>query len=212
MAIITITDLPAAIQTHELVDAMVDGANAKASRVASCLVEPTTTAWAATTAYAVEDRVRLAANQYLEVTVAGTSDAGIPTVPTNIGDTVTDGTVTWKRIASTPDQIAEAKLVLIGAVKRWADAGSGALQSEGIGNYNYTLDTRQRTGFNLWPSEIKALQDICSMGVENGGGAFSITPSRTSSIHAPWCNLAFGANYCSCGADIAGYPIYEQAG
>lgn len=27
-------------------------------------------------------------------------------------------------------------------------------------------------------------------------------------IHAPWCNLNFGAAYCSCGADIAGTPIY----
>lgn len=29
--------------------------------------------------------------------------------------------------------------------------------------------------------------------------------------HRPWCNLAFGANWCSCGADIAGEPIYEGA-
>lgn len=31
------------------------------------------------------------------------------------------------------------------------------------------------------------------------------------SVHLPWCNLAFGANWCSCGADIAGEPIYEGA-
>jgi hypothetical protein len=30
-----------------------------------------------------------------------------------------------------------------------------------------------------------------------------------ASIHLPWCNLNFGATYCSCGADIAGEPIYE---
>lgn len=29
--------------------------------------------------------------------------------------------------------------------------------------------------------------------------------------HLPWCNLNFGALYCSCGADIAGTPIYEGA-
>jgi hypothetical protein len=29
------------------------------------------------------------------------------------------------------------------------------------------------------------------------------------SSHLPWCNLNFGATYCSCGADIAGEPIYE---
>ena len=30
-----------------------------------------------------------------------------------------------------------------------------------------------------------------------------------SACHRPWCALAFKANYCSCGADIAGEPIYE---
>ncbi|MGH3504321.1 MAG: hypothetical protein ACRDQA_25995 [Nocardioidaceae bacterium] len=40
-------------------------------------------------------------------------------------------------------------------------------------------------------------------------GAFSITPSGSGSDHLPWCALAFGALYCSCGTDIAGYPIFE---
>lgn len=29
------------------------------------------------------------------------------------------------------------------------------------------------------------------------------------SAHLPWCNLNFGATYCSCGVDIAGVPIFE---
>ena len=41
------------------------------------------------------------------------------------------------------------------------------------------------------------------------GGAFSIDTVGSSSTHLPWCSLNFGATYCSCGADIAGYPIYE---
>lgn len=41
-------------------------------------------------------------------------------------------------------------------------------------------------------------------------GAFSILPFGANVCHMPWCNLAFGANWCSCGADIAGYPIYEN--
>lgn len=28
-------------------------------------------------------------------------------------------------------------------------------------------------------------------------------------VHLPWCNLNFGATYCSCGVDIAGVPIFE---
>jgi len=41
------------------------------------------------------------------------------------------------------------------------------------------------------------------------GGAFDIDTVGTSTVHLPWCSLNFGATYCSCGADIAGYPIYE---
>lgn len=47
------------------------------------------------------------------------------------------------------------------------------------------------------------------LGLTDPSGAFSIDMFSASSIHQPWCSLAFGALYCSCGADIAGYPIYE---
>ena len=42
------------------------------------------------------------------------------------------------------------------------------------------------------------------------GGAFSVDTVGCSSIHQPWCNLAFGATYCSCGADLAGFPFWED--
>lgn len=113
--------------------------------------------------------------------------------------------------APTADQTAEARLVLCGAVKRWAEAGAGALAAQTAGPYGMTVDTRQRTGFNLWPSEIEALQEICSAGTTSSSGAFSIRPSGGSSAHMPWCSLAFGATYCSCGADLTNYeyPLYE---
>lgn len=116
--IITSGDLPTALQTAELVELMVAGANAAASRVAPCL--------------------------------AGTGED-----------------------APTADQLAEASLVLVGAVRRWAEAGSGALQSQTAGPFGVTTDTRQRTGYNLWPSEIERLQDIC-MGTSVTAGAFEI--------------------------------------
>jgi hypothetical protein len=73
------------------------------------------------------------------------------------------------------------------------------------------VDTRQRSGFNIWPTEIKALQDICSAGQTASSGAFSITPSGGTVVHMPWCAINFGANYCSCGADLTNYeyPLYE---
>jgi hypothetical protein len=148
--IIRVTDLPASLQSVELIDVMVDGANAKASRIAPCLAS-------------------------------------------------TDP-------APNADQLAEAILILIGTVKRWAEAGSGALQQQTAGPFSQTLDTRQRPGFNMWPSEIEQLQAICAT---EKAGAFSIDTAPESSIHLAWCADSLGAEYCSCGADIAGYPIYE---
>ncbi|HET6865463.1 MAG TPA: hypothetical protein VFH80_06050 [Solirubrobacteraceae bacterium] len=153
-AIVTSADLPADVRSNELVNVMLAGANARAARVAPCLVDTTT--------------------------------------------------------PPTSDQLAEAKLVLIGAISRWAQAGSGAVQSQAAGPFSVTVDTRQRaTGYNLWPSEIKQLQDICANGKTASSGAFSITPGATDTVHMPWCALLLGATFCSCGADIAGLPIYE---
>lgn len=210
--IIYVTDLPVALQSAEMVADMVAGANAKASRVAPCLINPTSTAHAALSAYALAARVKIGTGQFLEVITAGTSGATAPTVPGDINGTVIDGTVVWKRIAPIGDQLAEAKLVLLGAVKRWAEAGSGAIQSQNAGPFGMTLDTRQRTGFNLWPSEINALQDVCKLADPESGKAYSIdTAPAFGGPHLPWCALAFGALYCSCGADLAAYeyPLYE---
>lgn len=156
MALIDVEDLPASvlskIDAAEL-DIMVAGANAKAARVAPCLV------------------------------------ADDPT--------------------PTEDQLAEAKLLLLGALKRWADAGSGALQQQTAGPFTVTTDTRQRPGHNLWPSEIEGLQAICASASTGGGGIFAIdTAPGSATLHADTCSLTFGATYCSCGADIAGVPIF----
>jgi hypothetical protein len=152
--IITIDDLPADVRSAELVVAMLAGANAKASRVAPCLVH---------------------------------EESGSE---------------------ATEDQLAEARLVLIGAIVRWSQAGSGALQSQTAGPFGVTLDTRQRAGFNLWPSEIEALQAICRNATSSGAFSVDTAPSL-GGAHLPWCSLSLGAAYCSCGADIAGEPIYE---
>ena len=42
-----------------------------------------------------------------------------------------------------------------------------------------------------------------------GGRAFDVDTVSTTTVHLPWCSLSLGALYCSCGADIAGWPIYE---
>ena len=158
--IITTGDLPVLLQSAELVDAMVAGATAKASRVAPCL------------------------------TWAGTLD-GQP--------------------APSADPLDEARLILIGAVKRWAEAGSGALQSQTAGPFGMTVDTRQRGGFNLWPSDITDLQAICKTDGPTGRQAFSVdTAPRRAGSHVPWCSFFLGET-CSCGSSVNGYegPLWE---
>lgn len=76
---------------------------------------------------------------------------------------------------------AEAKLILAGAVQRWAEAGAGGIQQVTAGPFGQTLDTRQRTGFNLWPSEIEVLQDLCA---QDTGGAFTVDTIPTSAYPA----------------------------
>ena len=47
------------------------------------------------------------------------------------------------------------------------------------------------------------------LGLVEASGAFSIDTVGTSAAHLAWCSLMMGANYCSCGVDIAGVPIFE---
>lgn len=109
----------------------------------------------------------------------------------------------------TPDQLAEAKVVLVGVTQRWVNAGAGAFQSQTAGPFSVAVDTRERGGYTLRPTEIDELQAICSTG-DSGPKAFSVeTAPLAGSTHLPWCSLAWGA-WCSCGADIAGFPIYER--
>jgi hypothetical protein len=46
------------------------------------------------------------------------------------------------------------------------------------------------------------------------GGAFSVDVFNLTANHAEICALAFGALYCSCGADLTNYeyPLYETGG
>ncbi|HLR94527.1 MAG TPA: hypothetical protein VK053_08380 [Jiangellaceae bacterium] len=150
--IITLEDLPAKVQQHELAPTMVAGANARALRVAPCLAEPD----------------KLHARD-------------------------------------------EAKLILIGAVQRWSEAGSGAIAQTSAGPFQLATDTRQRTGFNLWPSEIEVLQELCAKDL---GGAFTVDtmPSLGGVFHDDACSLVFGASYCSCGAVLTGAgPLWPSA-
>lgn len=113
-----------------------------------------------------------------------------------------------------------AKAIVRGAILRWNEAGTGAFQQQTTGPFGEIIDTRQPRRSMYWPSEIEQLQNICqSFSGADAEGAFSIDTAPTGTVHADICTansyfdedgvLVFGGAYCSCGADIAGYPIYE---
>jgi hypothetical protein len=81
--------------------------------------------------------------------------------------------------------------------------GMESVQQSG-GPFSVTMKPLNPAGdFYLTKQERKALGDGAqrAFGVQIAGTA--------TSIHLPWCSLNMGATYCSCGADIAGEPIYE---
>lgn len=50
------------------------------------------------------------------------------------------------------------------------------------------------------------------LGLSREGKAFTVSLVDVGrGCHLPWCNLMFGASWCSCGVDIARRPIYEGA-
>jgi hypothetical protein len=55
------------------------------------------------------------------------------------------------------------------------------------------------------PDEMWAL-----LGLTEPSGAFAIDMAGTCSEHLAWCSLVLGATYCSCGVDIAGFPLFES--
>ena len=64
------------------------------------------------------------------------------------------------------------RAILRGAVLRWNESGTGALQAQTAGPFGQTLDTRQERRGMFWPSEIVQLQSLCA-GAE--GGVYSIS-------------------------------------
>lgn len=113
-----------------------------------------------------------------------------------------------------PEPLANAaRATLRAAVIRWADSDSGVVQTVQAGPFSQTLDTSQRRSGLLWPSEIRALQDVCRHA---GGGrqraVFTVnTLIGTPQLdHSDICSVLLGDS-CSCGAVLTGSgPLAEQ--
>lgn len=106
--------------------------------------------------------------------------------------------------------MAEARLILLGTMKRWAEAGSGAYSQQTAGPFSVSVDTRQRGGgYSMWASEEDALRKLCGDSADRSVFTIDTAPAGYG-VHADTCSLRFGALYCSCGADLTNYtvPLY----
>jgi hypothetical protein len=77
--------------------------------------------------------------------------------------------------------------------------GAGAVQQQTAGPFAIGMDTRQSTGYQLGPSELKQLQEICSGGSERAAFAVDTAPGQSlDREHRPGCDFFFGSIACSC--------------
>ena len=81
----------------------------------------------------------------------------------------------------TPEQVKAVKGVLVAAIRRWWDAGSGAISSHAAGPFSETLQTTAVVG-QLYPSEVKALGRIGGTGRVF---SFSMDPASDESTQWP---------------------------
>lgn len=116
------------------------------------------------------------------------------------------------------DDLDQAKLdyvvreAVVAQIRRPDDATSVSVRvDDGAVSKEYRTGAGRVTIIDAW-------WDLLSPS-DSSAGAFSIRPSGSCSIHADICSanyytdsngaLVYGGAYCSCGADIAGFPLYE---
>jgi hypothetical protein len=106
----------------------------------------------------------------------------------------------------------QAEAIIKGAIIRWHESGQGVLTGRTALGFSQTLDTRIPRRSMYLDSEIADLKALCSVAVPaDKSSAWGYDTLGTGTLHDDVCALTFGANYCSCGADIAGTPIYGVA-
>lgn len=115
------------------------------------------------------------------------------------------------RLSAVPPELDPAvpRMIVCAMVKRAmlasTDQGVAASIQQTAGPYSQSTTFANPTGdLYLTSGERRMLKGSPQQ-------AFTVSMSSPSTNHAPWCSLDFGALYCSCGADIAGFPIYGGA-
>lgn len=138
------------------------GGDTVAGTVSVVAANSWTVSRANSTAYALSDVVRPATgNGFLyQAIVAGTSGGSIPTYPTTLGGTVTDGTVTWECVGTgavvldTEDPTWTTSTITARQIHFYRDTGTsttspliawvdlGGDVSSSAGTWTYTVDSR----------------------------------------------------------------------
>jgi hypothetical protein len=78
-------------------------------------------------------------------------------------------------------KVEVVRAILRGAVIRWNEAGSGALQAQTAGPFGQTIDTRQERRGMFWPSEIVQLQNLCA---NSQGGVYTVSLAGPDPVQA----------------------------
>lgn len=107
--------------------------------------------------------------------------------------------------ADTPDALKVDYVVreaVVAHIKRPDDATQVTVAvDDGSSSRSYRSGKGRVTILDEWWSLL---------GLVETDGAFSIdTLGGPRGLHLAWCTLMMGGNYCSCGVDIAGRPIFE---
>jgi hypothetical protein len=113
------------------------------------------------------------------------------------------------------EAVGDDDTVLLGAVDQATLVYAVSL----FANPERKLQQRQGADYSTsWADSVKAatgLEEALAILEEagirrKGGGAFAVdtVPIRQFAEHHETCTLNFGANYCDCGASIAGYPLF----
>lgn len=109
--------------------------------------------------------------------------------------------------------VSSLRRVVCAMVKRAmnvADAYEGLSQvSETVGGTSWSGTVANSSG-DLYLSKAERLALQRGSGGSRAYGV-QVADLEPRGRHLPWCNLMWGATYCSCGVDIAGVPIFEGA-
>lgn len=112
-----------------------------------------------------------------------------------------------KRIGDIEPDPADLDYVIRMAVVSMAQAPTPGVESESVQIDDGGVTTRYRSAtrrVEILPAWWELL------GVKSGGAAFSIDMTAGCvAAHQPWCDVNMGGLDCSCGASLAGFPLWE---